>query len=58
MPEDVHPFWWYDCTKVGTVPVVRLPNLEPVLEPVMVRGKGWPKGSKGNGKNDGVTDMF
>jgi hypothetical protein len=37
--------------------VARLPNPKPVLEPVIVRGKGRPKGSKGNGKNDGVTGM-
>jgi hypothetical protein len=60
LPEDIHLFWWYDNTKASTVFATRPLVSKAILEPVTVRGKGRPKGSKGasskgNGKNDGVT---
>jgi hypothetical protein len=63
LPEDIYLFWWYDCSKVGTVVATRLPVPKTILEPTIVRGKGRLKGSKGisskgNSKNDGVTGMF
>jgi hypothetical protein len=61
LPQDIHPFWWYDSTKAVSKTV--LPILKPILEPVIVRGKGRPKGlkgisSKGNGRNDVTTGMY
>jgi hypothetical protein len=52
----------YYCTKASTVFTTTLPVSKSILEPVIVQGKGLPKGSKGisskgNGKNDGITGM-
>jgi hypothetical protein len=62
LPEDIHPFWWYDGTKVSTVLEEGDPGTPIILEPAMVKGKGRPKGSKGNGprakKGAGVTSMY
>jgi hypothetical protein len=57
LPEDIHPFWWYDRTKVSTI----LENQPPraiALDPAVVKGKGRPKGSKGNKRGEGSEGML
>jgi hypothetical protein len=57
LPEDIHPFWWYDRTKVSITLEARA-TCAIVLDPKVVKGKGRPKGSKGNHqKGDGVAGM-
>jgi hypothetical protein len=62
LPEDIHPFWWYDRSKVSTILGNRDTGNSIILEPAMVKGKGRPKGSRGNGprakKGQGVTSMY
>jgi hypothetical protein len=62
LPEGIHPFWWYDCTKVNTVFEEGDSGTPIILELATVKGKGRPKGLKGNGprakKGAGVTSMY
>jgi hypothetical protein len=53
--KDIHPFWWYDCTKVGTT-LENQGSQAVILDPAVVKGKGRPKGSKG--KKGGLTGMI
>ena len=48
--KDIHPFWWYDRSKLRTI-LDNRPAQAVVLEPAIVKGKGRPKGSKGLQKN-------
>jgi hypothetical protein len=59
LPEDIHPFWWYDRAKVSTTLEKQKTSASVVvLDPVVVKGKGRPKGSKGNRKGAGSTGMI
>lgn len=54
LPEDIHPFWWYDRSKASTTVQRAI-----VLDPAVVKGKGRPKGSKGKRKKgSGITGMI
>jgi hypothetical protein len=58
LPEDIHPFWWYNRPERGTSSEVAIQTERVVLSPAVVRGKGRPKGAKGKkSKNQGVTGM-
>ena len=49
LPEDIHPFWWYDRAKASTT-LENQASRDVILDPAVVKGKGRPKGSKGKGK--------
>jgi hypothetical protein len=54
--KDIHPFWWYDRTKVNTTLGGQgLPAI--VLDPAIVKGKGRSKGSLGKRKGAGPAGM-
>jgi hypothetical protein len=55
LPEDIHPFWWYDRSKLRTI-LDNRPAQAVVLEPAIVKGKGRPRGSKGLQKKGAGPD--
>jgi hypothetical protein len=56
LPEDIHPFWWYKRPELSTNSAVKVQTRRVVLNPVVVRGKGRPRGARGrNAKNNGIT---
>jgi len=63
LPRDIHPFWWYDKSKVSIILGNTNSNTrEIIIEPAVVKGKGRPKGSKNNRprakKGGGITSMY
>ena len=50
LPEDIHPFWWYNRSKCDDSLLQECRETRTILEPLVVRGKGRPKGSKGKQK--------
>ena len=58
LPEDIHLFWWYKRSKWEESLVQVCGETRVVLEPLVVRGKGRPKGSKGKQKGNGVSSMI
>ena len=58
LPEDIHPFWWYDRAKASTA-LENQVQQAIVLDPVVVKGKGRPKGSKRRKKKGfGITSII
>jgi hypothetical protein len=58
LPEDIYPFWWYKRPERGTSSEIAIQTKRVVLSPVVVRGKGRPKGAKGKkSKNHGITGI-
>ena len=49
LPEDIHQFWWYDCAK-ASITLENQALRDIILDLVVVKGKGRPKGSKGKEK--------
>jgi hypothetical protein len=58
LPEDIHLFWWYKRSKWEESLLQECGESRTILEPLVVRGKGRPKGSKGKQKGDGVSSMI
>jgi hypothetical protein len=54
--EDIHPFWWYNQTKISTILENQVPQTI-ILDPAVVKGKGQPKGSKGK-KGSSANSMI
>jgi hypothetical protein len=58
LPEDIHLYWWYNRSKWEESLVQVCGETQAVLEPLVVRGKGRPKGSKGKQKGNGVSSVI
>lgn len=57
LPKDIHPFWWYDRAKVN-ITLENQSSQAIILDLALVKGKGRPKGSRGNKKGAGSTSMY
>ena len=57
LPEDIHLFWWYNKSKWEESLVQECGELQQVLEPLVVQGKGQLKGLKGKQKGNRVSSM-
>jgi hypothetical protein len=55
LPKDINLFWWYKRSKWEESLVQECGESQMVLESLVVRGKGRPKGLKGKQKGNGVS---
>jgi hypothetical protein len=50
LADDIHPHWWIERPKPGTSTRITMPVPHQLLDPMIVRGKGRPKGAVGKAK--------
>jgi len=58
LPEDILLFWWYNRSKWEDSLLQECRETRTILEPLVVRGKGRPKGQKGSKKAMGHQVWF